>query len=116
MAVAILDRVRKLKDKDKQPLTDRYIVTHALIALGEKYADGVPMPATREEIMVDQIIDSVTQAMAELFEGLADRIGQGGTVIERPQRDAIRQQIAKTVNAIATDNMVGDSYKWQDED
>lgn len=118
-AVAVLDKARLTRDKNGDLHRDRFIITEALIALGEKYPSlEMPEPTTREELFSEQVVDGVTQAIIDMIESIVSSAGINAAQYEQStQRASIRQQVMQTVTSvIATDNMVGDSYKWQDDE
>lgn len=124
-AVETLDAARSSLDSNGNPYSDRYIINEALNALREKYPDlNVPPPKqTKEELFSAELVDNITQA---IMDSLGDLIDTGANVQQQQQttegqhkqrRDSLRKTIKAGVNsAIATENMVGDSYKWVEED
>lgn len=118
-AVAVLDKARLTRDEKGDLHRDRFIITQALIALGEKYPSlEMPDRVTPEQVFSEQVVGGVTQAIIEMIESIVSGAGVNTAQYEQSgQRAAIRQRVMQTVTSvIATDNMVGDSYKWQEDD
>jgi hypothetical protein len=121
-AVEALDWARHQIDPETKALfTDRDILAEALIALGEKAIKGYRLPTRTDGVVIPEAaLNTLTQRLGEYIEGLVSTMSTGVQITPEAwerRRASFHEDVHMAVNeAISTNNLAGESYKYEGDD
>lgn len=114
--VEALDYLRGLKRDDGERYPDRQLAGEALLLLRQQIDDGYVIPVQDPDAdAIDRIAMRLISALDKRFEALVDGF-------DFSSRDAsefkseLRREVSSTLSSVSTDNLLGESMAFDDEE